>query len=332
LSIVLSLLGALFRFQDLLARLFGLEDSTPTARPLVSPQDAAGAAPFGWRQDRHGRYLFYRYWLPEGQPRASLVCVHGVGAHGRHLRVIGEHLAPAGFAVYAFDLAGHGLSEGKRGDLTDLEGVVDGLADMVDFAAETWPGAPVFVLGESFGGLLALKIAARHPAELRGIIVSGAELEPTAESAGGVANAIRQYSPLVLFVLFRSRARVIDIAGREELVSRLPGVAHQSRTDPMRNNKISPRTVVSIYRLVSQAMDVAREVRVPALILQGGGDLVTNPAAAWTLQEALGMATAEVVVFPGAYHGLFYDPDTPKVLETIEVWLGQHLAEPAAGA
>lgn len=324
-NLLLVVLSALFRFQDALAHAFRVGDRTPTAPPAVSAEEAAGGTPFGWLKTSDGLRLFYRYWLPTGgRAVASLVCIHGVGAHGRHFCILGERLTRSSVAVYALDLRGHGLSEGRRGDLTDLGRIVADIGDMVGYVAKAQPGAPVFLMGESFGALLTVKYAACRPANLAGIILSAPELEPTEESTGGLRQALRQYLRFVPYVIFCSRARVIDIAGREELVSRNPEIARQSSHDPLRNNKLSPRTVVQIYHLIAGAMDIARQIVVPVLILQGGSDLVTNPQAAWKLREHLGSEDKRLAFFPDAYHGLFYDPDTPKVLDTMDSWLSDH--------
>lgn len=322
---ILKALSLLFYIQDTIWRVLRLHDTTPSTPPSVFPEQAAGDAGFDWLEAGGGCRLFYRQWLPPAEsPVLSLICIHGVGAHGRHFSVIGNHLAPRGIAVYAPDLAGHGLSDGRRGDLTDIEFIVNGIGDIAHMVAETHPGLPLYILGESFGSLLVLDYASRRPPELSGIVVCGTELEPTAEARGGIKQTLREYLRFLPYVFFNSRARVIDIAGREELVSRNKDLAKQSRHDPLRNNLLSPRTIVKIYGMVSRGFEIAGRVTVPVLILQGGHDLVTNPAAAWKLADQLASSDKRVVIFPEAYHGLFFDPDTPKVLDVIEKWLFEH--------
>jgi alpha-beta hydrolase superfamily lysophospholipase len=58
--------------------------------------------------------LYYQGWLPEGQVRAVLLVVHGLGEHcGRYANLV-RHFSPLGYAIYSFDLPGHGRSEGPR--------------------------------------------------------------------------------------------------------------------------------------------------------------------------------------------------------------------------
>jgi len=56
--------------------------------------------------------IYYQGWLPEIESKAVLIVVHGLGEHsGRYENVV-NHLAPLGFALYAFDHIGHGKSGG----------------------------------------------------------------------------------------------------------------------------------------------------------------------------------------------------------------------------
>jgi alpha-beta hydrolase superfamily lysophospholipase len=64
-----------------------------------------------------GLELYYQAWRPEGEPKAALAVVHGYGEHsGRYLNLV-NYFAPRGYALYAYDLRGHGQSAGQRGHI-----------------------------------------------------------------------------------------------------------------------------------------------------------------------------------------------------------------------
>ena len=65
-------------------------------------------------QTRDGLQLHENRWLPEGDPVAVVVVVHGFVEHsGRYAELAGR-LNREGYAVYAMDLRGHGKSKGER--------------------------------------------------------------------------------------------------------------------------------------------------------------------------------------------------------------------------
>ncbi|KAL3784033.1 hypothetical protein HJC23_006319 [Cyclotella cryptica] len=93
----------------------------------------------------------------------------GFGAHSQYptVRYASSLLAKNGFAVYALDLPGHGLSPGTRGYLTGVDDLIeDGVAvakhaksDAI--ASNNGDSLPLFLLGSSMGGAIALKVAER---------------------------------------------------------------------------------------------------------------------------------------------------------------------------
>ena len=58
--------------------------------------------------------LFYQTWTPE-KVRGLFVITHGLAEHSECYHPLAKMLSDDGWLVYAWDLRGHGRSEGKRG-------------------------------------------------------------------------------------------------------------------------------------------------------------------------------------------------------------------------
>ena len=108
-----------------------------------------------------GLRLHVRDWAPAGEPRATVVFLHGYDDHSGRYGETHERLAAAGFRVRSFDFRGHGQSGGARGFcrewreyLGDLESVLPGPAAAPE---------PVFLMGQSHGALVGSH--ALYPAE-----------------------------------------------------------------------------------------------------------------------------------------------------------------------
>ena len=64
---------------------------------------------------RDGLTLYAQRWQPRtGEPRAAVVIHHGLADHSDRYAGFAERLVHAGYAVWAFDMRGHGRSAGVR--------------------------------------------------------------------------------------------------------------------------------------------------------------------------------------------------------------------------
>ena len=100
----------------------------------------------GYFKGVHNHKTYYQGWLPEEEPKAVLLIVHGMGEHsGRYLNVA-NHFAPRGYAVYAFDLPGHGKTDGTRTYIEHFDDFSDTLRAFYQMVAGWQTGKPVFLL------------------------------------------------------------------------------------------------------------------------------------------------------------------------------------------
>ena len=107
--------------------------------------------------------LHVKKWAPKKEdskkPKAQLVLIHGYLEHCGRYAEFGEYLASNDIALVAFDVRGHGKSDGQRAYCwnfaqyhLDLEAVLTTIdADV-----------PVFVLGHSAGGVILLDYLKKH--------------------------------------------------------------------------------------------------------------------------------------------------------------------------
>ncbi len=109
--------------------------------------------------------IFVRAWIPD-KPQRILVCVQGLGGHGGYYEELACQEALKGTLVVAPDLRGHGCSEGSRGDIDGFERYLVDIDAAVTWASTTWPGTPIFVLGESMGASIAIQYAVTGREEL----------------------------------------------------------------------------------------------------------------------------------------------------------------------
>lgn len=108
----------------------------------------------GYFEGFDGTRLYEQSWLPPSPARGSLILVHGLKDHSSRYDAIARQLNDAGFGVYAFDLRGHGKSDGRKVFVRSFDEYVQDLARFVRRVRERAGDRPVFLLGHSMGGAI----------------------------------------------------------------------------------------------------------------------------------------------------------------------------------
>ncbi len=107
--------------------------------------------------------IHYQSWSPPGKP--GLLFVHGHNAHAHWW----DFIAPRFMAEYqtvALDLSGMGDSDHRDGYDTDgFASEIQAVADAADMPENT------IVVAHSFGGIMALRAVATHPARFNGLVL-----------------------------------------------------------------------------------------------------------------------------------------------------------------
>ncbi len=267
-----------------------------------------------------GRSIYRQVWHPTSEPlRASLLVVHGLGEHsGRYLNVV-RHLVPRGYAVCAFDLAGHGRSSGTREHVERFADYTRTLAMLCRLLTQEHPTLPVFLIGHSMGGLIALLHLTEGQAP-----ISGAVLSAPAVTAGRHLSRITLLVGRLLSVLAPETRMVKPVDAGE--ISRDPEVVEQYLDDPLvYPGKVTARLGTELLQAMLYAATAASRVTIPVLLLQGSADRVVNPDGARLVFNTTQSPDKTLKIYDGLYHELFNEPEHPRVLADIEAWIRERL-------
>jgi alpha-beta hydrolase superfamily lysophospholipase len=111
-------------------------------------------------------------------PHAVLQVAHGLGEHARRYRAPLEPLIAAGWAVYAEDHRGHGLTAAGPQDFgafgqTGAALIVEDLRRLTSLARAEHPDLPLILLGHSLGSFFAQAFVFDHSHAIDGLLLSG---------------------------------------------------------------------------------------------------------------------------------------------------------------
>lgn len=267
--------------------------------------------------------LFYRYWLPEKEtPSKIILCLHGLGGHGADYKILGEPLMKSGVATYALDQRGHGLSEGERGDVESFSLFIEDLDKMVDLLRYKHGSIPIFILGESMGGIICINYAADNSKKIAGLILA----------APGIKQRFSLQLKDIPFILFCvpyglifQRARIINLAANWDRANRVSENIQMMANDPLLIRGLCFHFVLGIIKYNRRILkECCNMIGLPTLILQGTEDQILSPDGAQEFYDKLKTLDKEIKFLDGASHGLFADPCTAEVVKTITKWIEKH--------
>jgi 3-oxoadipate enol-lactonase len=194
------------------------------------------------------------------------------------------------FRVIVPELPGFGRSQAVTGGLA---AVADRMAEAVEDAAD---GEGAVVLGNGYGGFVALQMAIRHPGIAARLVLAdcgAAFSEPGREAFRNMAAASKA----------KGLSAITDVAMRRLFAPEFQA-AHP---DLMRDRReVFLRTDPEVFRAACDALaalDLRPElgkVRVPALVLVGEFDEATPPPMSHEL--AAGLPHANLKIIPGCAH------------------------------
>jgi alpha-beta hydrolase superfamily lysophospholipase len=264
-----------------------------------------------------GLRLYYQSWHPQGQAEAVVAIVHGLGSHSDAFSNIVQYLVPRRFAVYSFDLRGHGRSPGQRGHINSWAEFREDLSRFMQLIATKEPQIPHFLFGHSLGAAIALEYVLHCPGRIRGVIASALPLgkvgvSPIKMAIGKVLSRVWPRFTLNTGIAPAANSRDLD-------------VVNAYANDPLRHTKGSARLVTEFLSTANWLQTHAFELQVPILLLHGEADRISPPEASRIFFGQVILADKEQREYGGGYHDLHDDINRQEMLADLEDWLGRHL-------
>jgi alpha-beta hydrolase superfamily lysophospholipase len=262
-----------------------------------------------------GLDLYYQSWQPEGELRAIIAIVHGFGAHSGLFIDAVRHLLPLGYAIYAFDLRGHGRSPGQRGHINSWAEFREDLHTFLTRIQERGPSCACFLWGHSLGAAIAVDYALRFPQSLQGLILTAPAL--------GKVNL-----PLLKVALGRMLSQVWPNFSLKVSLDKNPKLHSPNfvtTQDPLRHEYGTARLAAEFFATEKWVENHANDLQVPLLIMYSSGDKITPPEGSSAFFQKVSFPDKEYFEYPGDYHDFHLDINYQKVLVDLENWLEKHL-------
>lgn len=255
-------------------------------------------------------------WVPSGTPRATILCIHGLGLHKGSYSDLGEKLAAQGFAVYAIDVRGFGAWYTNNQPKLDFPATLTDIGNAADYVLKHHPNTPMFLVGESMGGGVALHAAAKYQDKFAGLICAAA--------SGDRFAGLGQDLHLTWHVLtggFKERfnvgAAVIKNATKDE--------QHAQRwaNDPMARKDFSAGELLTFQNLMKKNFEAAHQIQsMPVLVIEGQKDTLVRQSGNSAIFDQLMTPSRTHVVSKDAEHLIFENGQTNEQdLNYVVSWI-----------
>lgn len=265
-----------------------------------------------------GASIHYRKAAPK-KTTAVLIILHGYAEHGGRYEELMTVMAQQGVATYVPDHRGHGESAQLLGYVSDLDLIISDVLLFRAMAKADHAGKPVFIMGHSMGGMLALLHGQRYPADLAGLICCGSGIL--------VPPNIPEFMVKFSVLLGRIFPKLpLQPFFDEKKLSRLPEIQAEVLADPLfYRGWIRARTGAQILYGMKTTVAGLSQMKLPMLILHGGSDQVVPPAASELIASKVTTDDLTHKVFPDSLHEVFHEPERTEAMALVSDWLAARL-------
>lgn len=264
-----------------------------------------------------GCKLFLRNW--DSGSSEILLILHGLGAHSGWFIDMGNSLASHGLTVYAMDHRGFGRSGGLAGHIDNYHMFLADIAFIVAQIRKRYPGAKLYILGHSMGGIFATYFAAQHQDMLNGVLF----LNPWVADTSKVS--ILTTLGILLGGLFKSKHYWQVAFGTDKMTTN-PEAVKMLNADTFWRLKETSSFFFQIFLMRSGILAKAKQIAIPALVIQAENDKSVVPEASHKLYETIASKDKAWIALPHYEHDSEFEPDSSLLDNTIASWIKEHAA------
>ena len=281
-----------------------------------------------------GTELKVRRWLPEGDPKAVVLAVHGFNDYSKAFDKVpgapgvGPFLAARGVAVYAYDQRGFGTSP-YHGLWPGDDVMVRDFKEFAIALKARHPTPALYGLGESMGGAVVMTSLAEGTAPpLDGVILA-------APAVWG-----KSTMPVIYRAALWLGTRIVPGwrptgEGLGRLASDNLDALRDNGRDPLFIKRTRIDSVYGLSELMDEALDAADEMKMtPVLYLYGHNDQIIPKKPTKEALKALSEAKTPVhtAFYPAGWHMILRDKEASTVLTDVAAFIDNPAAPLPSGA
>ncbi|MDD5019460.1 MAG: lysophospholipase [Candidatus Omnitrophica bacterium] len=258
--------------------------------------------------------MVYRRWAC-ASPDAVFLLVHGLGAHSGRWERLAAYFLQNSISSYAIDLRGFGETPGPKGHVDSFNFYFKDILALADIIKRECGAKPVFLIGESMGGLIAFSLAQRRPGAFAGLIC----LSPAFKSRlkFGWKRRLRAY----LFCIMGVK-KLIKLSFTSAMCTRDSECIKEIERDHHEHRHATPQLLLQIVLAGWRARFCPGALNIPVLFLVSGvHDMLVDPAAAKKVCGHLRARDKKFIEYDELFHSLSMELGREQVFGDILQWV-----------
>jgi alpha-beta hydrolase superfamily lysophospholipase len=275
-----------------------------------------------------GLRLPLRSWLPGGRVRAVILALHGFNDYSHAFEAPATAWAKDGIATYAYDQRGFGAAP-ERGLWPGRAALATDAATACGILRRLYPGVPLYLLGESMGGSVAV-VAMTGESGTPIPDVDGVILPAPAVWGRSTMDLVPR---MALFIAVRL-APGLTLTGQSLHIlasDNIPMLRALGR-DPLVIKETRVDTIWGLVNLMDAALDSAPRLRASLLIMYGANDEIIPKRPMRRFVRALPRDRRTLAYYRHGYHMLLRDLEGPIVSADVAGWILMPGAQLLSGA
>lgn len=220
-----------------------------------------------------------------------------------------------GIIAASHDHLGHGRSTGLRAYFPRFSVLAEDAATHLQQLRSAYPKLPLFVVGHSMGGTIAITLARKYA--VTGVCLSSAACEPPASMFGIKGTILASMSAVLSAIV--PRVAVMELPKN---ISDPEGQA-AFENDTLNSANVGLRARVG-REFILAYKDIANnyeQFKVPVIAAAGEHDTLVNPAAAQRFVDAISSKDKTLFEAKGRWHNLFTENGKEEIWCLFADWI-----------
>ncbi len=274
--------------------------------------------------------LLAHIWLPDKEPKAIFLAIHGGMAHGGDWVTPAMYFKEKGIATYALDLRWHGTyPEHNKGGkvfyhINSYGEYNRDIHKFYQWIKERHPNLPIFILCHSNGGLIALNYGLQigQQADIKGYIISSLWLKNKVQVPKIMVHLSKIIAKIAPMYAITPESLTDNLTHDEKITAR----HHEDEKIGLRGKTASAKMVVEFEKTQDWVINNMQHWgKFPIFAVLAGQDLLADNETSIRVFKQIPSEQLKLIIHENNYHENFNEINRNDTFDEIWNWLQHYM-------